>query len=318
MLSIGDYVRRFTSPFALMLAMFAPAAWSQSVDTGGVNPDRGVQSKPMFSAVESRGQYLFRVSGCLTCHTKAAEGAVPLAGGRVLKTPFGEFYSPNITSHPEDGIGRWQLEDFRTALRDGVAPDGRDYYPVFPYTSYTRMRDTDIADLFAYLRSVEPAAVANTKHDIPWFVQWRFLNWLWKLVFFDGGVYAPDSNQSASWNRGAYVSSALAHCSECHSPRGSLSGAVDAELAMSGAVDGPEGEPAPNITPDAETGIGAWDKIDLTAYLETGETPDGDYAGGLMAEVIDNGLVFLTTSDRDALVEYLSTLAPIHRPELAH
>ena len=48
-----------------------------------------------------RGEYLAKAAGCAGCHTEEKEGAVPFAGGRALKTPFGTFYGPNITpSHP--------------------------------------------------------------------------------------------------------------------------------------------------------------------------------------------------------------------------
>jgi len=43
----------------------------------------------------SRGEYLVRAGGCFSCHTVA--GGEKLAGGRALATPFGAFYSPNIT-----------------------------------------------------------------------------------------------------------------------------------------------------------------------------------------------------------------------------
>lgn len=267
-------------------------------------------------AIAEEGEYVFKLGGCLACHTDTEDDAKPLAGGRGLKTPFGVFRSPNITPHPEHGIGRWSLEDFQLALREGVSPAGADYYPVFPFTSYTRMTDADIASLFSYLRAQPAVAAPNLEHEIPWYMKWRFVNWIWKLLFFDAGVFQPHPEHSESINRGAYIASALAHCGECHSPRG-LSGAVDAERAMSGIVDGPEGESAPNITPDKSSGIGEWDKLDLAAYLESGALPDGDYAGGLMAEVIDNGLSALTTTDREALVEYLLSLPPTHNPAFA-
>jgi mono/diheme cytochrome c family protein len=273
-------------------------------------------SSPLMADAET-GEYIFKLAGCLACHTEPVEGAKPLAGGHGLETPFGKFFAPNITPHPEQGIGRWTVDDFRAALRDGVAPDGGDYYPVFPYTSYTQMSDSDIAALFTYLRTVKPDARANQDHDIPWYMRWRFTNWMWKLLFFSSGPYEADAQQSASWNRGAYISRALAHCSECHSPRG-WSGAIDTSLYLAGTLDGPGGTTVPNITSDKQSGIGEWAKVDLSAYLEYGEMPDGDYAGGLMAEVIDNGLSMMTAADRSALVEYLMSLPAIHRPELTN
>ena len=88
-----------------------------------------------------RGEYLSKAGGCVGCHTEEAKGAVPYAGGRALKTPFGTFYGPNITSHPQQGIGRWSEQDFMRALRLGVRPDGAHYFPAFPYPSFTRITD---------------------------------------------------------------------------------------------------------------------------------------------------------------------------------
>jgi mono/diheme cytochrome c family protein len=89
----------------------------------------------------TRGEYLVRAGGCLSCHTVA--GGEKLAGGRALATPFGTFYSPNITPDPETGIGRWTDAQFLRALREGVRPDEANYFPVFPYTSFTGITDGD-------------------------------------------------------------------------------------------------------------------------------------------------------------------------------
>jgi cytochrome c556 len=89
----------------------------------------------------SRGEYLVRAGGCFSCHTVAGEAK--LAGGRALATPFGAFYSPNITPDPETGIGRWTDAQFLRALREGVRPDGANYFPVFPYPSFTGITDGD-------------------------------------------------------------------------------------------------------------------------------------------------------------------------------
>jgi hypothetical protein len=50
-------------------------------------------------------EYLVRAGGCVSSHTVPAEQK--FAGGRALKTPFGTFYSPNITPDPDTGIGGW-------------------------------------------------------------------------------------------------------------------------------------------------------------------------------------------------------------------
>src|SRR2546423_5641751 len=76
-----------------------------------------------------RGEFLAKAGGCVGCHTEEKKGAVPFAGGRALKTPFGTFFGPNITPHPQAGIGRWSEADFVRAMREGVRPDGAHYLP---------------------------------------------------------------------------------------------------------------------------------------------------------------------------------------------
>jgi mono/diheme cytochrome c family protein len=233
-----------------------------------------------------------------------------LAGGRAFNTPFGSFFSPNITPHPDYGIGNWSDAQFVQALSEGVAPDGSHYYPVFPYPSYTLMQTEDLLALKAYLFSLPAVAQPNKAHDLPWYMSYRLLNWVWNLVYFEQGSYQQSPNHSTQWNRGAYLSLAMAHCAECHTPRNVL-GALDHEQFNAGARDGPEDEVIPNITPHKKTGIGRWSEDDLVYFLETGATPSGDYTGGLMAEVIDEGLSHLTEQDLRAIAHYVLSLTPI-------
>jgi mono/diheme cytochrome c family protein len=261
------------------------------------------------------GEYLFRAAGCAACHTDVDNDGPLLAGGRALSTPFGTFYSPNITPDPVHGIGNWSDDDFVRALREGVAPDGSHYYPSFPYTSYTRMRREDMLAIKEYLFSLAPVARPNRPHELPWYISFRPLLWFWKRMYFDAGEFEPLADHPATWNRGAYLVLALGHCAECHSPRNYL-GAIDAGMQFAGARHGPGGKPVPNITPDVPTGIGDWPRGDLAYFLMTGALPDGDYTGGEMAEVIDEGLSRLDRSDLDAMAEYLRSLAPVtHRIE---
>src|SRR5260370_26939735 len=91
-------------------------------------------------AAAQRGAYIFDAADCVGCHTDAKNNGARLAGGRALATPFGVFYSPNITPDKETGIGRWSLDDFHRARRDRVSGHGAHYFPCFPYTSFTRMK----------------------------------------------------------------------------------------------------------------------------------------------------------------------------------
>ncbi len=257
-------------------------------------------------AVLTRGEYVFQAAGCYGCHTNDKHGGSPLAGGRALVTPFGTFYTPNITPDPESGIGKWSQQDFMQALRAGVGRNHAQLYPAFPYTSYTRMTDEDLHALWVYLQSRPAVKQANRPHDLKWFVSVRSLITLWKALYFTPGAYKPDPQKSTSWNRGAYLVLAMAHCGECHTPRNTL-GAAKTSLAYAGTSHGPDDSVIPNITPDKATGIGRWTTGEFTAYLKNGMTPDGDFAGGLMAEEIDNSLQHLRKDDLTDIAEFIQS-----------
>src|SRR5882672_5590635 len=139
-----------------------------------------------------RGEYLAKAGGCVGCHTEEKEGAVAFSGGRALKTPFGTFYGPNLTPDPQAGIGRWSAAEFVRAMREGRRPDGANYFPAFPYPSFTRISDADLRDLWAYLRGLKPSAQPSRPHELGFFFRWRFLIILWKWLFFTPGPFQPD------------------------------------------------------------------------------------------------------------------------------
>ena len=233
-----------------------------------------------------------------------------MAGGRAVRTPFGTYYGTNITPDPLHGIGSWSDEDFIRAMTEGLSPDGNHYFPVFPYTSFTRMKKDDLLHLKDYLFSLPAVKVPNREHDVTFPFNWRGALDVWKKLFFNPGPFKADPDRSESWNRGAYISEALAHCGECHTPR-SMMGALDSSMHFAGSLEGPEGELSPNITQDRETGIGEWSRGDLTWLLKTGMKPGGDDVQGLMAEAIENGYRHLTDYDLEAIAEYLESVPPV-------
>ena len=260
-----------------------------------------------------RGKKVFYASGGCGCHTDVQNDGPFMGGGRGIKTPFGIFFGSNITPHPEEGVGRWSDEDFIRAMTLGMAPDGRHYFPVFPYTSFRLMNKEDLLHLKDYLFSLPISSRVNTEHDVPFPFNWRPPLFFWKLLFLEKGSYQPDPSRSKSWNRGAYLSNALAHCGECHTPR-NLLGGLNPSMHYAGSEEGPEGELTPNITPDLETGIGNWSIEDIVWLLQTGMKPDSDNVQGLMSESTENGYVHLPLEDLHAIAEYLSSLPPIHLP----
>ncbi len=263
----------------------------------------------------ARGAYLIRAAGCIGCHTDVKGGGAPLAGGRGLKTPFGIFYSPNITPHPETGIGEWSDQNFLDALRHGRRPDGGNYFPVFPYPSYTAMRAEDALAIKAFLFAQAPVARPNKAHDVAAPFSWRWTVDLWKWLFFAPGPWQDRAGRDAQWNRGAYLVHGLAHCGECHTAR-NIMGAMQPSGFLAGTVDGPDGELVPNITPDLETGIGDWNEADIVQLLRDGTKPDYDDVQGSMAEAIRDGLGHLSDGDLNAIAHYLRTVpAIVHRVE---
>jgi mono/diheme cytochrome c family protein len=240
--------------------------------------------------------------------TPGQDDRAKVGGGAKLPSPFGDFYPPNISPHPEDGIGRWTTPEFIRAMTEGVSPDGRHYYPAFPYTSYQHMTANDLADLFEHIKTLPPVPGRVRDHDLPFPFNLRRGLGLWKLAFLGEGPIKPDPSRSPEWNRGRYLVEGPAHCAECHSPR-TFAGNIVADRRFGGGPN-PEGKgTVPNITPD-ETGIGGWSKGDIAELLKTGFTPEYDAVGGSMAPVVKNTSQ-LTDADRAAMAEYLKSLPKV-------
>ena len=258
----------------------------------------------------ANGEVVFNAGGCASCHAVPNQpDRLRLGGGVALKSPFGTFYAPNISPDPNDGIGKWTETDFVNAVMHGTSPAGQHYFPAFPYTSYQHARREDVLDLFAYLKTLPPVAGKVREHDVGFPFNIRRNIGIWKLLFAEGGTFVPDRTKSPQWNRGAYLVNSFGHCAECHSPRNALGGIIRGERFAGGP--NPEGEGwVPNIT---QKGLAEWSVKDIDYFLETGQMPDGDTAGGSMARVIRNTSQ-LSPADRAAMAEYLKSLPPVEGP----
>ncbi|TNE87558.1 MAG: c-type cytochrome [Deltaproteobacteria bacterium] len=237
------------------------------------------------------GEVLAGLAGCEGCHTE--EGGKPFAGGYPVETPFGTFYGPNITPDAT-GIKGWTEADFVKAMRQGVSPENKSYWPTFPYPAYTQMTDEDLGHLWAYMQTIEPVANEVRAHDMR---KTRFELGVWRrLGFTEGGrSWEIETGEHA---RGAYLANAVAHCGECHTPRNMI-GIPKSDLQFKGHEDPPE--PSPPITKQ-ELG---WSVSEFVSFLEDGWAPDGDVVGGQMGHIIRDGTAKLSAEDRRALVEYI-------------
>ena len=235
-------------------------------------------------ALLERGEYLTRAADCLACHV--TEGGKPYAGGLPVEMPFGTLYSTNITpdKKPASATGP-TMSSSRPCRRASARMAATTTRP--SYTSYTLMPREDILAIKAYLFSLEPVNQPNRENDIGFPFNQRWGIALWNLLFLDDERFEPDPQQSAQWNRGAYLVEGPGHCGECHTPRNFMQ-AKQSSKALGGATI--QGWAAWNITGDEQSGIGGWPDEALAAYLATGVAPGYGVAGGPMAEVVNHSL----------------------------
>ncbi len=255
-----------------------------------------------------RGRYLAAAGNCFSCHTRP--GGQPFAGGVAFTTPFGTVYSTNITQDRESGIGQWTLGDFRRALHEGVARDGSSLIPAFPYTSFTKVSDADVADLYTFVRSIPAQRYSAPANSLMLRMRWGVS--LWKMMFFTPGRYVSVETKSDEWNRGAYLVQGLGHCSACHTPRGinqaeredsPYTGGVFQDQVARGKVGNWY---AVNLT-SAKHGLGSWTVPDLEKYFRTGFSARAGTFGP-MNDVVVNSLKLLTAADLHAMAVYVKGL----------
>jgi mono/diheme cytochrome c family protein len=247
-----------------------------------------------------RGEYLTRTGDCAACHT--ADKSRPFAGGLPITTPFGTIYTPNITSDPDTGIGRWTDADFLRAMHEGIGKDGERLYPAFPYPEFTKVTNDDVLAIRAYLNTLAPVRYTPPANVMSFPFNQRWLMTFWNMLNFHEGRHVPDPKQSAEWNRGAYLVEGLGHCEECHTPRDVTQGLKTSERFTGAEISGWR---AFNITPDAKSGIGAWSDDDIAQYLATGVAHGHANAAGPMADVVQNSTQYMTPQDLRSMVVYL-------------
>jgi mono/diheme cytochrome c family protein len=298
-------MRRAMLAFVVLVVIGAGAFWIVT-QPSKVSAD----VLPAYTPDLANGKTMFHAGGCNSCHAIPDEDdRTKLGGGMEVKSPYGSFYAPNISPDPRDGIGSWSEAEFVTAMWKGTSPNGRHYFPAFPYTSYQHMKLEDVRDLFVYLKTLPPVQGKPRRHDLRFPYNMRRLVGGWKLLYLDGKRFTPDPNQPAEWNRGAYLVNAPGHCAECHSPRNALGAVVESQRFAGGP--NPDGEGwMPNIT---QAGISDYSVSDIEEVLTTGATPE-DSVGGSMVAVVRNTSQ-LSEDDRAAMAIYIKSLPPVEGPK---
>jgi mono/diheme cytochrome c family protein len=261
------------------------------------------------AAMIQRGEYLAKAGDCVACHT--APGGKPMAGGLLLPTPVGAIAATNITPSRTHGIGNYTLAQFSAALRKGVRADGANLYPAMPYTAYAKVADADVEAMYAYFMQAVPAVDAapaqHTALHFPFNIRKSMAGW--NLLFLDPAPFVADPAKSAQWNRGAYLTRGLAHCGACHTPRNVMM-AENISHELAGGDAG--GWHAPNITADANSGVGGWSEQELEDYMRLGHAAGKAQAAGPMAEAVDHSLRHLSEDDLRAIAVYVKAVPAVH------
>ena len=306
--AIGFFAWRTFNPGPLA---FAGSSTVALADYHQANPT-GVPPGLAKADIVKRGEYLARAADCMVCHT--APGDAEYAGGLAFPLPFGTLYSTNITADKSTGIGNYSDQEFLDAVQRGIRKDGARLYPAMPYTSYTFMTDADVLAIKAYLFSLPAVARQNERNTLqfPFDQRWSMIFWSW--AFNPNTRFAPNTEKSPEWNRGAYVAEALAHCGDCHTPRNPAF-ALDNRRKFAGAVAA--GWRAYDITSDKGTGIGSWSDEEIFSYLANGHAMGRGTASGPMGEAVDHSFSQMDPADIRALVAYLRSIPAIASSEPA-
>ena len=275
---------------AAVLCTASNASWAQA-------------ATPPSPETIAKGKSLTEAGDCGSCHT--ADPSKPFAGGKRIDTPFGGIYSANLTPDLNTGIGRWTDEAFLRAMRFGERPDGASEYPAFPYPHFTKVTRGDIFAIRAYLQTLSPVNSTPPRNELYWPLNYRVLMRLWNFAFFRPGIFEPDQNKSAEWNRGGYLVEGLGHCGACHTPKSFL-GAERQNARYTGSrVDGWF---APRLDGATRGGLKSWSVEDIAEYLQSGRNAHS-HAGGPMAQVVLNSTSHFSDADARAVAVYLKDMS---------
>jgi cytochrome c2 len=284
-----------TAWLATILALIAVLAACQPIQPVETGESSALEVEPTPEMMLPEGDpeagrlVLSSAIGC-GCHFNGDLGA--LAGGNAFEGDFGVVYTRNLTPHAT-GIAAFTDEQLADAIRFGKGADGRNLF-IMPH--YAGMADQDVADLIAYLRSMDP--VENEVPDR-------------ELAFeppaFEITEEPPAVAPTEPVARGEYLVS-LARCTMCHTPSND-DGSPNMDMFLAGAPF--RSSVAPNLTPDEATGLGIWTDDELVEFLATGVYFDGTEPGAAMKNIIDRGISQLTDEDRQAIVAFLRSLPPV-------
>lgn len=255
---------------------------------------------PAITGDPINGQYIATLTGGCGCHMNRDIGA--LAGGNKFEGGFGVVYASNLTPDQATGIGSYTEEGLMHVLRTGARPDGSVLAPAMPYRTFSILNDKDARDVASYLLSLEPVSNQVGAPELTA-----------ELV-----AYTPDVEPAAEPSSDPVVRGeelvTIARCGSCHTPNNE-DGSVNMDKMLAGATV--RDSIAANITPDMETGIGAWSQEEIATLLRAGTRPDGSQVEGAMAQQVDRRFSTLTESDALAMAAYLQSIPAVSNDPFA-
>lgn len=266
-----------------------------------------------------RGKYLaYNVALCIDCHSTrdfskfsgpikpGTEGMGGEVFGRELGLP-GTIPVRNITPA---SLGKWKDGEILRALTSGVNKDGEALFPIMPYENYHNMSEEDLYSVVAFLRTLKPIKneVGEKQLDFP-------VNFIEKTLPLDAykPIKTPDKSDMKAY--GKYLVT-IASCNHCHTPTKDEAPIPGMDYAGGTEIKLPFGIiRGANLTPDVETGLGAWTKEQFiqrfksmaTDEVKNMEVPAGTY-NTIMPWTMYGGM---TEKDLGAIYEYLHSLKPV-------
>lgn len=247
---------------------------------------------------------------CVHCH-RGPDGK--LSGDLwVSDDAFGKIWSANLTQHPDAGIGRYTDAELMHALRTGIKRDG---HISGPFMMFRNMSDEDMAAIIAFLRSDAPEVQPSERRQPP--AELAFLGNLWlkmlikPMPYPEKPIIAPPPSDKLAYGR--YLVNGKWECFTCHSASFETNNLDEPEkskgyLGGGNHLADAHGNSAisANITPDRETGIGAWTEAQFAGAVRFGKRPDGKSLSPLMPP-----MTVLTDEEVSAIWVYLQTVPAI-------
>jgi mono/diheme cytochrome c family protein len=261
-----------------------------------------------------RGRVL-AYSICAGCHYNRQVNK--FIGNRIEDVPgiVGQVYSANLTHSKTNGIpSKYTDAQIKYLLKTGISYNGR----FIPYMLRPNMSEADLDAIVSFLRSDDPAlAAADTTVGLTHYnlIGKTYMGMSAKPLTYLTGIKTPGENEQVAL--GGYLVDNLG-CFHCHSKSlTSLNYLYPAQskgfMAGGAALKGANGATvtASNITPDKQTGIGAFTREQFLKALKDSQSPQRKLVAPMPK------FKMLSDGEIDAIYAYIQTIPAIdHKVKL--